>query len=109
MKRFTDDDATSSHILAESRGRLLQTTIEAAGARWALEYLEAVQKSGRAIEGGWPGTVREARARVMASVPPELSARGLSPLSPQEIAEASSLVNAVAKRGWQPKAKRRSP
>lgn len=94
---------------AESRGRVLQETSEAAGASWALEYSEAVEKSGRAVEGGWPGTIPEARARVLRSLPPELLARGLSPLSPREIAEVSSMVNAVARRSWQPRTKRRSP
>lgn len=109
MKRSTGGGATNYPVSAESRGRVLQETSEVAGASWALEYSEAVQRSGRAVEGGWPGTIPEARARVMRALPPALSARGLSPLSPREIVEASSMVNAVAKRSWLPRAKRRSP
>jgi hypothetical protein len=106
MKRLADDRPTDCAVL--SRARLLQETSEVAGASWAREYLEEIQKSGRAIEGGWPGTLREARARVMQYLPRELSARGLSPLSSGEIADASAVVSAAAKRCWRPLAKQRS-
>lgn len=109
MKRATDGDTPSGAGSPDSRGRLLRETSEAEGATWAREYLETVEKSGRAIEGGWPGTLPEARARVLRSLPSALSARGFSPLNAREVAVASAMLSAAARRSWQPKTKRRSP
>lgn len=73
---------------------------EAIGVRWMLDYLATVERSGRRIEGGWPGTLPEARGRVLASLPGQLSACGAAPLSAQEIVVASAMASAEAKRRW---------
>lgn len=109
MKLFTVDDETSApnlRDLPESRGALLREASEAIGARWVLDYSASVQQSGRRIEGGWPGTLPEARSRVLASLPQELSSRGAPPLSPQELVVASAAASAEAKRRWRVAAKR---
>jgi hypothetical protein len=93
--------------LSQARNGLLKGASEAAGASWAVEYLSALRASGRPIEGGWPGTLREARARILSNLPRELSARGLLPLDAHEIGLAASITNAEAKRAWQLAAKRR--
>jgi hypothetical protein len=108
MNRHNVDDETSPPALAESRGALLRETSEAIGARWVLDYSASVQQSGRRIEGGWPGTLPEARGRVLASLPQELSERGAAPLSPQELVVASAMASAEAKRQWRVAAKRQS-
>lgn len=107
MKRPTLNRETDAPVLAEPRGRLLREASEAIGVRWVLDYSATVQQSGRRIEGGWPGTLPEARGRVLASLPQELSERGAAPLSPQELVIASAMASAEAKRRWQIAAKRR--
>lgn len=107
MKQPIASDLTAS-LPSEPRSRLLRETSEAVGASWALNYLDAIQQSGRRIEGGWPGTLPEARTRMLNSLPQALSSRGLPPLSPQEIIAASSITSAEAKRRWQLATKRQS-
>jgi hypothetical protein len=108
MKRLPPKDETNAPELAEPRGTLLRAASEAIGARWVLDYSAAVQGSGRRIEGGWPGTLPEARGRVLASLPQELSQRGVAPLSSQELAAASAMASAEAKRRWRVATKRQS-
>jgi hypothetical protein len=107
MKQPTTSEAPNG-VSSERRSRLLRETSEAAGATWALTYLDSIQESGRRIEGGWPGTLPEARMRMLSSLPQALSAQGLAPLSPQEIIAASSITSAEAKRCWQIATKRHS-
>jgi hypothetical protein len=112
MNPSTVDDETSARNLPdlpESRGALLRAASEAIGARWVLDYSARVQQSGRRIEGGWPGTLPEARGRVLASLPQELSNRGAAPLTAQELVVASATASAEAKRRWRVAAKRPSP
>lgn len=107
MKLLTPNDVTDASNLAEPRGRFLREASEAIGARWVVDYSAAVQQSGRRIEGGWPGTLPEARGRVLAGLPQVLSACGAAPLSPQEIVVASAMASAEAKRQWLIATKRR--
>lgn len=93
---------------SEARGSLLRAASEAVGVRWVLDYSAVVRQNGRRIEGGWPGTLPEARGRVLASLPQELSNRGAAPLSPREIVAASAMASAEAKRRWQQAAKRQA-
>ncbi len=104
MKRTTlhdKHDPLDGPALSEARSRLLRETSETIGASWMLDYSTAVELSGRRVEGGWPGTLPEARGRVLARLPQELSARGAPPLSAEELAVAVSLASAEAKRRWQ--------
>jgi hypothetical protein len=42
----------------------IERAVEAAGQAWALDWINMLRDEGRAIAGGWPGTIREARQRV---------------------------------------------
>jgi hypothetical protein len=107
MKQPTLDETKDAPTLIEPRSRLLREASEAVGARWVVDYSAAVEESGRRVEGGWPGTIREARGRVLAHLPQQLSARGFQALSPREVVLASSMASAEAKRRWQLATKRR--
>jgi hypothetical protein len=85
----------------QRRRRLIQEQLAVLGASWALEACQDMLSSGRKIEGGWPGTVPEARMRVLAALTRELSSRSLSPLSPTEVTEATATAYERAKRDWQ--------
>ena len=71
----------------EQRRRLIEERPPALGVSWALDSCADVTRSGRRVEGGWPGTVPEAR--------------GLAPLSQPELTVATSTVYARARREWQ--------
>jgi hypothetical protein len=70
------------------------------GARWARGWCEEMIKSGRAIAGGWPGTMPEARARVAAYLRSELSQRAMLELSADELAVATRSAYQKAKLDW---------
>ena len=85
----------------ELRRRLIEERPPALGVTWALDSCADVTKSGRRVEGGWPGTVPEARMRVLQDLPRELAAKGFAPLSPIELTAATSTVYDRARREWQ--------
>jgi hypothetical protein len=63
------------------------------GNTWCSEYVRDLRAQARDIVGGWPGTLREARRRVLAAMP-----RNLDPLLLDELAR---LANLAARRGWE--------
>jgi hypothetical protein len=79
------------------------------GAEWASAVCgEALQTRG-SIDGGWPGTVPEARGRVSQSLGQQLSARRWPALTPTELAAAASAAYSHARRAWQLASKQRRP
>lgn len=85
----------------EQRRRLIQQEPTALGTAWAITSCEELRQSGRSVEGGWPGTVKEARGRVQRELTRLLAARGLEPLRPEELVAATSATYEQAKRAWQ--------
>jgi len=85
---------------SESRERLLRTRPAVLGASWAKDSCEDAQRQGRRLEGGWPGTVPEARARVLWGLDAELMSRGMARLSSTELGTATTAAYDRAKRDW---------
>ena len=85
----------------ELRRRMIEERPPAMGVTWALDSCADVTRSGRRVEGGWPGTVPEARMRVLRDLPRELAAKGFAPLSQTELSAATSTVYDRARREWQ--------
>jgi hypothetical protein len=74
----------------------LRGKAEAAGLAWARASAEAVQREGRVVAGGWPGTVSEAKA-----LAGECARRArVRALGPRELRELTRLVYAAARRNW---------
>jgi hypothetical protein len=48
--------------------RALELAVDAAGKAWAIGFAEALGREGRSVAGGFPGTISEARARVVQCV-----------------------------------------
>ena len=71
----------------------LVTRATQAGEVWSAEYVRELRAQNRDIVGGWPGTLREARRRVLASMP-----RNLDPLLLDELAR---ITNLAARRCWE--------
>lgn len=78
---------------------------EATGAAWFEDEAVALRAAGRPLVGGWPGTVSEARTRVMNGV---ARARG-SVLSREATAELAHVVYITARRRWEARATREPP
>jgi hypothetical protein len=56
------------------------------------------------MEGGWPGTMGEARAWVQAHVAPALVRRGLPFPTTEDVARAARDLNAGARIAWRSEA-----
>lgn len=71
----------------------LATRAASLGQIWCHEYVRELRAQSRDIVGGWPGTLREARRRVLAQMP-----RGFDPQHLEELARITSLA---ARRDWE--------
>lgn len=68
----------------------------ALGEAWARDVAAALRAQFRSLAGGWPGTLREARSRVIAGLPP---ARRLE-VDGAVLDAFARAVNEVARRCW---------
>jgi cold-inducible RNA-binding protein len=62
------------------------------GEAWAHEYVRDLQAQARAPVGAWPGTMSEARRRVVTQL--------AIVLAPERLNELARVANFAAKRGW---------
>ena len=90
---------------AGSETRLRRSTIVRAapatvGAEWAKELCATLARDGRAVEGGWPGTIIEARALVVRHLCMQLEARDMRPLSKEEVVTAAAATYECARATW---------
>ena len=67
------------------------------GQAWAHEYVRDLQTHERAPVGAWPGTMSEARRRVVTQLVTKLAIV----LAPERLDELARVTNLAAKRGWQ--------
>jgi hypothetical protein len=65
----------------------------AVGESWAHDYVRDLRSQARDIVGGWPGTLREARRRLLAAMPRDID--------PQHFDELARITNLAARRGWE--------
>ncbi len=84
----------------EARRTLLHETAIVVGRRWFDTWRAELLGEGRIIEGGWPGTVAEARALVAASIGPMLVQHRLTNVTTEELGWAARTTYAEAKRAW---------
>lgn len=62
------------------------------GEAWAHEYVSELQAQARPPAGGWPGTMGEARHRILTHIATSLDRERLN--------ELARVANLAAKRGW---------
>lgn len=62
------------------------------GAAWAHEYVRSLRGQARAPVGGWPGTMSEARMRVVSVL--------AIVLDPKRLNDLARVANLAARRGW---------
>jgi hypothetical protein len=81
--------------------RDLQARAELVGLNWAEGWFERARREQRAVAGGWPGTMSEARAQVVRALVPWLQERGKWPSSDVTNFEATArVVYTVARAAW---------
>ena len=69
-------------------------------ASWVTSYLASLSEEGRPIEGGWPGTMPEARMRMDDHARHLLHARSMGPLTTDELGQFTRIVYDEARRSW---------
>ncbi len=62
------------------------------GEAWADEYVRDLRRHARGPVGAWPGTMSEARRRVVTQL--------AIALAPERVEELARVANLAAKRGW---------
>jgi hypothetical protein len=90
---MTDDKPNSRRIL-------LADTSRDVGRTWAMGMFDDLQRDGRAVSGGWPGTMSEARGRARVFADAALSRQSLPPITHVELAEAARVTYDSAKALW---------
>ncbi len=78
--------------------RALERAADALGKSWAFSWADALVAEGRPVAGGWPGTLREARARVV-SCTRERQYTGFS-LTEPNLESLTRRAYLVAKAAW---------
>jgi hypothetical protein len=81
---------------ASDRRLLLERAAADVAAAWVGSMMDELRTEGRAVAGGWPGTLREGRGRVRS----ELALRGLDPTTFDELEQAVRQTYALARRRW---------
>jgi hypothetical protein len=110
VKRRETRNATNQEAgVVDARVGLLRSGACDAGRRWAETFRAGLRQEGRAVAGGWPGTMPEARAMVRSSYSAEVSRRRAAPLTSDEIEWLARIVYASARQDWLSRAEREAP
>lgn len=73
---------------------------QSVGETWARETVQLIHAEQRLAAGGFPGTLTEARSRVLVAVIPWLAARGRPSAKTQELESMARAVYQAAKTAW---------
>jgi hypothetical protein len=95
-----DETTTATAQGVKSRRALITRTSASIGKAWACGWRQQLAAQGRAVTGGWPGTMSEARARVAKALMPELLCVGVIDLSFDENEHAARTIYGAARRQW---------
>lgn len=83
-----------------SRQRVLHASAVGTARAWTLDWFRTLVADGRRIEGGWPGTLPEARARASADAARALAGSSPTELTREELFELTRTVYEEARRLW---------
>jgi hypothetical protein len=75
---------------------LVPSVLTALGEAWARDVADSLRAQTRALVGAWPGTLREARSRVLVGLPPDRRAG----FDAEALDTLSRAVNDAARRCW---------
>ncbi len=85
--------AAAAAVVGTEVTEALASAATAIGEAWANELVRSLRNNEREVVGAWPGTMREARARVVTGVNVKLEATVIEALA--------KVANLAARRGWQ--------
>jgi hypothetical protein len=86
--------------MQRSRETLLERAAFDAARAWTRALRAQLAREGRRVEGGWPGTIREARTRGAAEAAKVLTGRSMSGLSHEELERVARITNDESRRSW---------
>lgn len=85
---------------ADARTALLDRLASEVASQWTQTYLSSLADEGRPIEGGWPGTMPEARMRMDEHARRLLSKHSMVALTTEELGQYTRLLYDEARRAW---------
>lgn len=97
--RHRDDSSTGSR-----RKLVLQETAAQAARDWTIRRFRTLADDGWPVEGGWPGTIQEARAYVAADAGRVLEQRAMPALTWDELSQLTRMTYDEARRLWRTRA-----
>jgi hypothetical protein len=83
-----------------ARNQFLEQSARTLGQTWARRWREDLRLEGRPAAGGWPGTLREARAHVQWSILAEMTRRRMPAITEAERELAARTAYASARCEW---------
>lgn len=92
MSRRSSDDLTGP----EESGANVLEDLTAEAERWVLETAAALRADDRAVAGGWPGTMSEARQRLAVLV----AAKRHAPIAADDQGRTARRLYETARRAW---------
>jgi hypothetical protein len=84
----------------ENRAIILERAAVDAAQTWTDACFAALAQEGRRIDGGWPGTMREARTRAAAEATKALQVLAMSVLTHDELDRLAQTTYEKARRAW---------
>jgi hypothetical protein len=93
----------------DPRLNALRTGASDAGRQWAERFCQQLRRDGRAVQGGWPGTLAEARSIVRASMSDPAADRRRGLVTSQELEWLARIAYASARQDWLSRAERDTP
>lgn len=85
---------------AETRATILERAALEAARSWTATCFAALAQEGRRVDGGWPGTIREARTLVAAEATRALAGQAMTLLTHEELDRLAQTTYEEARRAW---------
>ncbi|HVJ17954.1 MAG TPA: hypothetical protein VM686_21185, partial [Polyangiaceae bacterium] len=95
VSRSKGPSLTAPPAMTPERATVLTAAAVSSGARWAKSERALLRAEGRRAEGGWPGTLSQARNYVQSAVP-----KTGGSLSHDELAWMARAIYESARRDW---------
>ena len=82
------------------RELVLRATVARTASNWTNRWFRTLADDGRRVEGGWPGTLPEARARIAADAERALGDLSMPALTQDELGRLTRMTYEEARRLW---------
>jgi hypothetical protein len=90
----------SDPSVTQQRELVLQESAARTARVWTSGWFRSLSGEGRRVEGGWPGTVQEARARIAADAARALEDVSMPALTRDELIRLARITYEQARRLW---------